>query len=158
MREIKFRGFELDLKRWFYGGYHKHIKRQPYAVNDSLKEEDIQHLIIVDEHADWGLQKSIQIVNVDKSSVGQFTGLYDKNGKEIYEGDIVDIIVYNHIEPEFVDKFIVYYDNNVAGFMFENNKTKLPVCDAKELYEHYYHFEIEVIGNIYENPELMECD
>lgn len=74
------------------------------------------------------------------------TGLHDKNGKEIFEKDILD---YNG------RKVIVKWHGSYASFIYEfvdelQNRT----TEWKPLYLSYYHFEI--IGNIYENPELLE--
>lgn len=62
----------------------------------------------------------------------QFTGLHDKNGKEIWEGDIVD---------DGVSRQTVRYDPHLAMFILDNNDNLNP--------------DLEVIGNIHENPELL---
>ncbi len=64
----------------------------------------------------------------------QFTGLYDKNGKEIYEGDIV---------TDGVGKYKIVYDLKLAGYQ--------PYCIFRDDPENY----CEVLGNIYENQELL---
>lgn len=74
--------------------------------------------------------------------VMQFTGLKDKNGKEIYEGDIVRL---EQWEPEIYE--VVF---NRGGFCFRHSDTDVFYHDAK------YIEKGEVIGNIYENPELLQ--
>ena len=71
----------------------------------------------------------------------EFTGLKDKNGKEIYEGDIVDYPVTGINE--------VLWDINTAGWVF-NDRT-----DKEDFYTTIDYWKTEVIGNIYENPELI---
>ena len=71
----------------------------------------------------------------DNLIVEQFTGLHDNNGKEIYEGDIV---------TDGVGKFKIVYDLKLAGYQ--------PYCIFRDDPENY----CEVIGNIYENPELTQ--
>ena len=67
--------------------------------------------------------------------IEQFTGLHDKNGKEIYEGDIV---------TDGVGKYKIIYDLRLAGYQ--------PYCIFRDYPENY----CEVIGNIYENPDLVK--
>lgn len=83
---------------------------------------------------------------IDEFDLMQSTGLKDKNGKEIFEKDILD---YNG------RKVIVKWHGSYASFIYEfvdelQNRT----TEWQPLYLSYYHFEI--IGNIYENPELLE--
>ena len=144
MREIKFRGYDLDDKRWYHGGYHYHIKRQLSPIGDELKKDDIQHLILLDGFADWNLPKPIKYAsNIDPESIGQFTGEKDRNGKEIYEGDIVK------------------YGGRQMGVVIWSNhflewRVLMPDLFVK-LYECIFPiFSIEVVGNIYENFELIE--
>ena len=103
---------------------------------------------------------------LDKGIVMQYTGLKDKNGKEIYEGDIVTKIhklnlltdgnygnigkshsIVEYCAPEFVGK-PYKYEEEIAGYFGEN--TIYGLLDETLLSR-----EIEVIGNIYENPELL---
>jgi len=80
-------------------------------------------------------------------TLSQFTGLHDKNGKEIFEGDIVNA-QYNI--SSFFKKVCVYFENGCFYVDDKNPKQNLSIG---------YFFrekkEIEVIGNIYQNPELL---
>lgn len=77
--------------------------------------------------------------------VMQFTGLKDKNGKDIYEGDIVSMISYNYQHLDRL-KWIVEYDSESLSFVFVNGNYR----EHKVTWHSF-----EVIGNIYENAELI---
>jgi len=81
-------------------------------------------------------------LSFERFDLMQYTGLTDKNGVEIYEGDIVKTTIIEDVLPsgetsEYIETKIVEWDKEQAGFAF-----------AEDSYE--------VIGNIYENPELLE--
>lgn len=85
---------------------------------------------------------------VNEFELMQSTGLFDKNGKEIFERDIVDykgrkaVVKWHGSYASFIYKFVDELQNRTTGW--------------QPLYLSYYHFEI--IGNIYENPELLEVE
>jgi uncharacterized phage protein (TIGR01671 family) len=146
MREIEFRGKRKDNGEWVYGGYHKHIKRQISPIGDSLQDDDIAHLIIQSGFADWNMPKPLQAIEVIPETVGQFTGLHDKNGKEIYEGDICIVsLSYFKIKNE---KATVIFHNGAFQFQYGCEKFFSKPHDAWD--------EVDVIGNVHTNPELLK--
>lgn len=91
--------------------------------------------------------------NLDYSKLMQSTGLRDKNGKLIYEGDIVQF--YN---DEFLQTMKIIWDNDELDFKAIRLKKNVECYEKDFLYLGYIKKEdsLEVIGNIYENPELLE--
>lgn len=106
---------------------------------------DFKKSVLVGEHWEFG---ETNFIIFDDVNLMQSTGLFDKNGKEIFEKDILD---YNG------RKVIVKWHGSYASFIYEfvdelqNRKT-----EWKPLYLSYYHFKI--IGNVYQNPELLELE
>lgn len=85
MREILFRGKSIKTNQWIYGGFHIWEKRQGCALsNDSLKDDEISYVITVNSFADWNMPRTMQAVEVIADTVGQYTGLTDRNGRKIF--------------------------------------------------------------------------
>ena len=142
-REIKFRGISID--EWVYGMLCK--------VNEGDTEhgEPIKYKIQTDEK-EYG--EYVKCFITDENTIGQYTGLHDKNGKEIYEGDIVLLDCYYYEEPAFDGEFKVIYDNINGMWLLVDLENKDRGFAFGEI-RSYYKAEIEVIGNIYDNPELL---
>lgn len=85
-------------------------------------------------------------IEVDDKTIGQYIGIKDKNDKKIFKDDIVRIFAYNYDEEEV---FVVKYDNSLAQFVLESDS----LCVT---FDNVYNYEVEVVGNIYDNPELLE--
>jgi uncharacterized phage protein (TIGR01671 family) len=145
MREILFRGKTGDGK-WIYGDYQRVVN-----FGDTV----IQHCI-VETKSKFDI---IEIYKVIPESVAQFTGLIDKNGKKIFEGDTIRIFSSNwwcgyknnQLEKE---KCIVSYNERTACFDFFDGKFTMSFD------EYLYHnsekkYSLEVIEDIHDNPELL---
>lgn len=87
---------------------------------------------------------------VIESSIGQFTGLHDKNGKEIYEGDILRI----YDGKEYFNIIVKWSKEAMAFMACYCDDNQFPLSWFSNLLSNQY--EIEVIGNIYDNKELLE--
>lgn len=140
MREIKFRGKRLfDNKEWKYGFYYLYIDNLGKEFHNILNEEE---QVTVNEYG----ATVPAFTNIDKNTLGQYTGLKDVNGKEIYEGDIVLINKEKNI------KGIVKYSETYAEFIVVNTNN---ITDEYEPLADYKKY-LEILGNEYENPELLE--
>lgn len=130
MREILFRGKRTDSGEWVYGFYFRElgnfIKEIPSCVSTS------SHLV----HA---------------ATIGQYTGIKDQKGVKIFEGDIVKTKKYGkiigHANVNYFDIFVVKY--TPCTFRLENKNRGFNLVDDG-------YSKIEVIGNIHDNPELLE--
>ncbi len=125
-REIRFRGLLKEYNpayhqsKWRYGNL-----LNPFSIGEVGANLD-----------------SYEYAEVLPETVGQFTGLKDRNGKEIYEGDIVT-------NTDGDKRKIVYYE-----MMFEMRLLN----GKKDSAATTWYYEVEVIGNIYENPDLIPAD
>ena len=141
MREILFRGKCVEVgiyyKRWLEGFYG---------------EDDGKALIA--HNTDFGLVGYV----CDPDTIGQYTGITDKNGKRIFEGDIVRLnedYDYGSDNRFLRIPLLVEWDMEMARFKaYKGVLPKGEVCvdTGLELYDDEY----EVIGNIHDNPELLE--
>lgn len=149
MREIKFRGKGILSGNWFTGS----VMIIPYGA--------------------WMLSKNGQGGGVDVDTIGQYTGLKDKNGKEIYEGDVLHIKQYENngyrlfgTDVSFPNCFTLdeckgklLRESNVLVYFTEGCMCVGDMYISALFGDMRYSFplfEFEIIGNIHDNPELIK--
>ena len=128
MREIKFRGKRTDNGEWVEGYYYK----AKYCRTD----DELCDYITVPHPEEYNEPSSHYIINPE--TVGQYTGLTDKNGKKIFEGDIVK--------------------GTFLGFPISIKDYMFCICWQEDVagYRANYFENVEVVGNIHDNPEILE--
>lgn len=140
-REIEFRGKDENGK-WYYGGY--------YTLPDG--EGGSIHRIAANYSTKGKFEFHDVVVKLE--TVGQFTGLTDRNGKKIYEGDIVKRQIRDFLNIKKHNEYIygvVYYDDEVGAFGIRT----FPL-HTLEIFNEIGTEDIEVIANYHDNPELTK--
>ena len=139
MREILFRGKRNDNGEWFEGGL---VHRTRY-YGDPCDD----YVIVENAEFDYDYYEAHTVI---AETVGQFTGLTDKNGKKIFEGDIFKGKV---IEGKLVN-YVFWYDEEERGFVYGSSYKKGYRMSLASYALSVKEF--EVIGNIHDNPELLK--
>lgn len=129
MRIIKFRGKDIKTGEWLYGNLQVPSKEGvPYYMKD---KDHFQR-------------------EVDPETIGQFTGLYDKNHNEIYEGDILSFGWFHFEEPVSDSLLEVRFVRGVFAFLWDGNLDDECATTAPT------HEWAQVLGNIHDNPEMLK--
>ena len=129
-RQIKFRGKRLDNGAWVYG-----YLADGYYIND--------------------INAPVRtVIEVDPGTVGQFTGLLDRNGKEVYEGDVVFWIAADMRGRGRGEQGAIFWDRHTMSWAIERDK---PCVDGRPciISRPFDKRHLEVVGNIHDNPDLM---
>ena len=132
LREIIFRGKQLDNGKWVYGSFCMDAREQFNGLCG------VDGFIRLYDKAKGKMQSH----EVDRETVGQYTGLLDKNGERIFEGDVLTV----DGEDGF---FVLEFQEDTARFVMSGDSA---VVD----FDNFWSYEVEVIGNIHDNPELLE--
>lgn len=161
MREIKFRGKSKNVNECCYGTYifTNDNTNDPFRTGP-FKES---HRIVFWCSGDWNMGGWVD-EEVIPETIGQYTGLKDKNGKEIYEGDIVEWVFFYErlganmgvIEDDTIVKGIIRWKQ--GGFILEvieNDFENAGYYSISALYTDT-ESDVEIIGNIWDTPELIK--
>lgn len=133
-REIKFRAYDKEYERMTYFDDEDYLYHCPFILRlERVFKKDSNY----DDYEDFEYKDV-----TDKIELMQYTGLHDENGKEIYEEDIV------YVASEDENAFILW-DKETARYIIQ---FKGWCAD----FDNYYGKELEAIGNIYDNKDLLE--
>ena len=150
MREILFKAKRVENGEWIEGYYYK-VQETVYCFKEDYEKNPvpIHHFIIFTRTTDWGLPMQVYQTEIIPETLCQFTGLCDKNGKKIWENDICDrkekypeVVKMAHGDWTLDYSYAIGrgYGNSYCNLGFYVNERK---C-------------VEVIGNIFDNPELLQ--
>ena len=151
-RQIKFRGKRIDNGEWVYGDLVINQITQTYRIFTDFA--NVRH----GSYTDSGLHEcSGELYHINPATIGQFTGLTDRNGKEIYERDLCRVWYYKHTEPTRIIIQEVLFDNGTFVLRAKNH-LGLELEDYLLYVPLYYSSApniIEVIGNIHETQPTL---
>lgn len=132
MREIKFRGKSLDTGEWVYGHY--------YNMDDCRKGKR-RHVMVFENAEECGLQTIHEPIDIN--TLGQYIGVRDKNGKQVYEGDI--------LKDDNGKVYKIVWGHNLM-WLAKTNETHCNCYGPKGISARSV-----IIGNIHDNPILISA-
>lgn len=154
-----YRGKSKETGRWYYGSYLSLDKTAyRFAEDYAAHPDNTEHFIVCDEMTDWGLPNKHIMIEVSPNTIGEFTGLLDKNNNKVFEGDIL----------QFGERVLaVYWDDERFQWMakeaIEHPFREYPKEDWNYIELGWIAAEVAcigrmttpIIGNIYDNPEMF---
>jgi uncharacterized phage protein (TIGR01671 family) len=147
MREIKFRAWDNKNKKMFIPSMLDWKDERDPKENDT-RTFYIWRSPYEDEHVNW----SHTCIGTEDSILMQYTGLDDKNGKEIYEGDVIQFKDGIVINGSNIHRSKVEWLDELSGFYIHADNVGYYQVNPSQCAMYHY----EIIGNIYDNPELLE--
>ena len=138
-REIIFRGKSSTTNEWVYGSLVK-VGNESHIVGFDEVDLDGHHIRFCSDRP----------VFIKQGTISQFTGLYDKNGKGIYEGDILRV----YDGERYFNIVIKWVEKTMTSMTCCPDENQCPLSWLSDSLSRTY--EIEVIGNLYDNKELLE--
>lgn len=146
MREILFRGKRVDNEKWIEGSLVNNIF---FRVSTSVW---VTYIINPDEYEEYDGMEDIEVI---PETVGQFTGLTDKNGVKIFEGDILCANSGREWDNGICIKYLQY-----APVVYNPQKARFQISGKigqshKALNQVTNNYHATVVGNIHDNPELL---
>lgn len=169
-REMLFKAKRKDNGKWVEGYYCK-LDETTYCISEDYERHPVptHHYILYETMTDWGLPNRFLQFEIDPDTLCQYTGLTDKNGKRIWENDILrghknddDLARVVFGEFSVIDVDTLETVDRVVGWHTEVIETDAlskcePFCLPMPLADFYIkRSEFEVFGNIFDNPELLE--
>lgn len=152
-REILFRGKRIDNGEWAEGYIYEH--EAPLVCFSNDQKEDSKWYIVQTAFADWNMPRNVEMIRVCSDTVGQYIGKADINGKKIFEGDIIR---QPYSKYQSFDIIGAVRFNKAAQFVVDHVWTAEQNEWKKGKKKGYaITSDCEIVGNIYDNPELLEA-
>lgn len=142
MREIKYRAYIKN--------------KNPRVPKETNKMVEVKSLHLGSKKAIIGYSGGNYSIKFDEIELMQYTGLHDKNGKEIFEADIVKVKLYKGEEEKYFVGKVEYFGSNFIVDADNDSDYHVYDLDGFGIDYRYNLEDCEVIGNIYDNPELLE--
>jgi hypothetical protein len=145
MREIIFKAKQLDNGKWVEGDYCK-LDETTYCISEDYERYPVptHHYILHETMTDWGLPNRFLQIEINPDTLCQFTGLTDKNGKKIWENDILEL-------PSEDSYFTCEWEEDTARFVMNGDGLTVD-------FDNYWGYQTEVVGNIFDNADLLEVE
>lgn len=144
MREVLFKAKLKGRSQWIEGFYCS-MRETTYCFAEDYERHPVplHHLIAVDEMTDWGLPNRLQLYEIDPETLCEYTGLTDKNGKKIFENDLVRYR--DTVSTVQYGEYNCSCCNGVYGWFFDGGDIR-----ENESYE--------IVGNKFDDTEQEEND